>query len=142
MPYKNVRAREDPRKSQGVASLLQTTHSSSHAWATVLVILAITATLQRCSALCQFPRLTMCPTTQLCRAIASCTGKMEPLPYTGRTSQFFRMSFKRVLKSPTQLWKGDHEDEFRTAFRIEAQILERLGHHSRIVPFVRAIHNL
>jgi serine/threonine protein kinase len=46
-----------------------------------------------------------------------------------------------VLKSPTQLWKGNSEDEFRIAFKLEAQILERLGHHSRIVPFVRANHN-
>jgi serine/threonine protein kinase len=67
---------------------------------------------------------------------------MEPLPYTGRTSQFFRLSLDRVLKSPTQLWKGDSEDEFRIAFKIETQILQRLGHHSRIVPFVRAIRNL
>ncbi|KAF2869153.1 kinase-like domain-containing protein [Massariosphaeria phaeospora] len=60
---------------------------------------------------------------------------MEPLPYIGRTSQFFRESSKRVLKPPTKLWKGSCEDEFKTAFRIEAQILEKLGHHPRTVPY-------
>jgi hypothetical protein len=64
---------------------------------------------------------------------------MELLTYTGRTSQFFRKSPRCVLKSPTKLWKGESEDEFKTAFKIEAQILERLGHHPRIVPFVRHV---
>jgi serine/threonine protein kinase len=67
---------------------------------------------------------------------------MEPLPYTGRTSQFFRKSSKRVIKLPTQLWEGNSEDEFEREFAIEAQILEKLGHHPRIVPFVDAIHNI
>jgi hypothetical protein len=67
---------------------------------------------------------------------------MEPLPYTGRTSQFFRENPKRVLKLPTKLWEGNSEDEFMKAFAIEVQILEKLGHHSRIVPFVGALCNL
>jgi serine/threonine protein kinase len=67
---------------------------------------------------------------------------MKPLSYTGRTSQFFRESSKRILKVPTQLWEGSSEDEFKNAFAIETQILEKLGHHSRIVPFVCAIDHI
>jgi hypothetical protein len=66
---------------------------------------------------------------------------MELLGYMGSTSQFFRASPDRIIKSPMEIWRGNpnyqrREKENVEAIAIEAQILEKLGSHPRIVPSV------
>jgi hypothetical protein len=67
---------------------------------------------------------------------------MKRLPYLGSTADFF----SAVIKSPMKVWSGNpnwHSLEAKNveAISIERQILERLGCHPRIVPFVLPLHN-
>lgn len=66
---------------------------------------------------------------------------MESLPYRGSTSNFYRFDSGTVLKSPLEVWEGNSnrerlQAESKVAIRFEGQILQRLGSHPRIVPFV------
>lgn len=64
---------------------------------------------------------------------------MELLSYLGSTSEFYRASSGRIIKWPMQVWVGNPnferlEKENAKAIALEAQILEKLGRHPRIVP--------
>jgi hypothetical protein len=66
---------------------------------------------------------------------------MQRLAYIGSTSHFFDGGNGVVIKSPMKIWEGNTnrqalEADNAEAFRIERRILERLGDHPRIVPFV------
>ncbi|KAL9101971.1 MAG: hypothetical protein Q9163_002829 [Psora crenata] len=65
---------------------------------------------------------------------------MDRLNWRGSTSQFERTAPGVILKAPMKFWMEHAEPETRKevekAFFIEKQILERLGGHPRIVPFV------
>lgn len=61
--------------------------------------------------------------------------------YRGSTSDFSRLSSGVIVKSPMKVWAGNPnrkrlEDENEKAISIERRILEKLGSHPRIVPFV------
>lgn len=66
---------------------------------------------------------------------------MQRLPYIGSTSHFFGAGDGVVVKSPMKIWEANAnrralEAKNAEAIDMERQILERLGHHPRIVPFV------
>jgi serine/threonine protein kinase len=66
---------------------------------------------------------------------------MKRLPYLGSTADFFSAGDGVVIKSPMSIWSGNenrHNLEAKNveAISIERRILEELGHHPRIVPFV------
>ncbi|KAF2105676.1 kinase-like domain-containing protein [Lophiotrema nucula] len=68
---------------------------------------------------------------------------MQRLPYLGSTSHLFGAGDGVVIKSPMKIWEGNAnrkalEAENAKAFDIERKILERLGHHPRIVPYLGA----
>lgn len=67
---------------------------------------------------------------------------MEALPYRGSTSDFYRVAQGMVLKSPMNISEGASnrqtlEEENKRAIDIERQILEYLGEHPRIVPYLQ-----
>jgi len=66
---------------------------------------------------------------------------MQSLSYRGSTSDFYRAAKGVVLKSPMKVSeenpnRGALETANINAINIERQILETLGSHPRIVPFV------
>ncbi|KAF2835319.1 kinase [Patellaria atrata CBS 101060] len=68
---------------------------------------------------------------------------MESLPYHGSTSDFFRFDTGRIIKLPMKVWEGNPnhqelEEEMERAISFERKILEKLGSHSRIVPYLGA----
>jgi hypothetical protein len=72
---------------------------------------------------------------------------MQPLPYRGSTSDFYRYTEDVVLKTAMKVWEGNPnreslETENRKALDIERKILETLGRHPRIVPFVHPFPRL
>jgi hypothetical protein len=69
---------------------------------------------------------------------------MEPLKYRGSTSDFSRFNSGIIVKSPMKVWAGNPnrkklEDEMEEAISFERRILEKLGSHPRIVPFVHPL---
>jgi hypothetical protein len=72
---------------------------------------------------------------------------MEPLTYLGSTSQFSRIGPGVIIKSPMKVWTGNSNhkklgEENASAIDIEQRILKKLGHHHRIVPFVRPSNDI
>ncbi|CZS96270.1 uncharacterized protein RCO7_04970 [Rhynchosporium graminicola] len=68
---------------------------------------------------------------------------MESLSYRGSTSNFSRFESGIVVKSPMKIWAGNPnhkklEIEREEAIAFERQILEKLGDHPRIVPYLGA----
>jgi serine/threonine protein kinase len=68
---------------------------------------------------------------------------MESLTYRGSTSDFSRFALGIVVKSPMKVWAGNPnckklEEEMEDAISFERRILEKLGSHPRIVPFVHS----
>lgn len=66
---------------------------------------------------------------------------MNYLPYRGSTSDFCRCTSTTIAKLPMKVWTGNPnyqklEQEMEQAIDFEARILEMLGDHPRIVPFV------
>ncbi|CAG8981742.1 hypothetical protein HYALB_00013354 [Hymenoscyphus albidus] len=66
---------------------------------------------------------------------------MESLTYRGSTSDFFRFSSGIIVKSPMRVWAGNPnqqklEEEMEKAISFEQQVLEKLGDHPRIVPYL------
>jgi len=66
---------------------------------------------------------------------------MESLTYRGSTSDFSRFDSAIIVKSPMKVWAGNPnckklEEEMEEAISFERRILEKLGSHPRIVPFV------
>lgn len=66
---------------------------------------------------------------------------MESLPYRGSTSEFSRYDSTTVAKLPMNVWRGNPnyqglEEEMKEAIDFERRVLEMLGDHPRIVPFV------
>jgi hypothetical protein len=66
---------------------------------------------------------------------------MESLTYRGSTSDFSRLDSVIIIKSPMKVWPGNPnrkklEKEMEEAISFERQILEKLGSHPRVVPFV------
>lgn len=68
---------------------------------------------------------------------------MQPLSrlsFLGSTSDFYRTDEGVLLKSPMKVWGNPNREEFETAnkkaINIERQILETLGSHPRIVPYL------
>jgi hypothetical protein len=66
---------------------------------------------------------------------------MQSLPYCGSTSDFYRTAEGVILKSPMKVSEGNPDREALetaniNAINIERQILETMGSHPRIVPFV------
>jgi hypothetical protein len=69
---------------------------------------------------------------------------MEPLMYRGSTSDFSRFNSSIIVKSPMKVWAGNPnckklEKEMEEAISFEQRILEKLGSHPRIVPFVHPL---
>ncbi len=67
--------------------------------------------------------------------------RMESLTYHGSTSDFSRFNSGIIVKSPMKVWAGNPnykklEEEMEKAISFERRILEKLGSHPRIVPFV------
>ncbi|WVN89513.1 uncharacterized protein L203_104738 [Cryptococcus depauperatus CBS 7841] len=56
---------------------------------------------------------------------------MEPLPYFGSTSAFFLVSPGTVVKTPRR-----NLSKNQAALYMEQQLLERLGKHPRIIPYL------
>ncbi|KAI9841305.1 MAG: hypothetical protein M1837_000791 [Sclerophora amabilis] len=66
---------------------------------------------------------------------------MKILPYHGSTSDFFLVKPGEILKAPMKVWAGASnrealEKENRRSITIERQILERLGKHPKIIPYL------
>jgi hypothetical protein len=66
---------------------------------------------------------------------------MESLTYRGSTSDFSCFDSDIIVKSPMKVWAGNPnrkklEEEMEKAITFERRILEKLGSHPRIVPFV------
>ena len=85
-------------------------------------------------------RLDISPTPQHLRT-SSTRILMQRLSYLGSTADFFDAGDGVVIKSPMKIWSGNEnrralEAKNAEAISIEQKILERLGHHPRIVPFV------
>lgn len=71
---------------------------------------------------------------------------MKRLSYLGSTADFFSAGDGVVIKSPMTVWEGNENRHFLEAqnvevISIERKILERLGQHPRIVPFVLPLYN-
>jgi hypothetical protein len=67
---------------------------------------------------------------------------MQSLSYRGSSSDFYRIAEGVVLKAPMKVSEENPNREAleranMKAINIERQILETLGSHPRIVPFVR-----
>ncbi|KAF2195603.1 kinase-like protein [Zopfia rhizophila CBS 207.26] len=66
---------------------------------------------------------------------------MKPLTYRGSTSDFFRIGPGVIVKSPMKVWvkNPNHkklEEEMERAISFERRVLEKLGSHPRIVPYL------
>ena len=66
---------------------------------------------------------------------------MQRLSYLGSTADFFDAGDGVVIKSPMKICSGNEnrralEAKNAEAISFEQKILERLGHHPGIVPFV------
>ncbi|KAH9218053.1 kinase-like domain-containing protein, partial [Leptodontidium sp. 2 PMI_412] len=66
---------------------------------------------------------------------------MNSLTYRGSTSVFSRFDSGIIVKSPMKVWAGNPnckklEEEMEKAIFFERRILEKLGSHPRIVPYL------
>ncbi|KAF2756765.1 kinase [Pseudovirgaria hyperparasitica] len=66
---------------------------------------------------------------------------MSSLQYLGSTSDFLNLGPDAVVKMPKKVWGGNPNHELRneenvTALKVERQIIESLGNHPRIVPYL------
>jgi hypothetical protein len=61
---------------------------------------------------------------------------MDIISEKGRTAVVYRVKRGLVCKSPRTIDNKGLQAEFKNAFAVERQLLERLGNHPRIVQYV------